>query len=108
MAEVSRVFGGRALVEEFVGGREFNATVMGNDAVTVLPISEIVYSLPPDMPPVLTYAAKWEEGTLYFDGTKVVCPAEVEEEVRARLAQTATAVFKLLIREGYARADMRI
>ena len=74
---VSRAFGGKALVEEFVGGREFNATVMGGDEVTVLPVSEIVYSLPPGMPRVLTYAAKWEEGTLYFDGTRVVCPAEV-------------------------------
>jgi D-alanine-D-alanine ligase len=105
---VSRVFGGKALVEEFVGGREFNVTVMGNDEVTVLPVSEIVFSLPPGMPPILTYAAKWEEGTLYFDGTKVVCPAEVGEEDRARLAQTATAVYKLLIQQGYARVDMRL
>jgi len=105
---VSRAFGGKALVEEFVGGREFNVTVMGNDEVTVLPVSEIVFSLPPGMPPILTYAAKWEEGTLYFDGTKVVCPAEVGEEDRARLAQTATAVYKLLIQQGYARVDMRL
>lgn len=105
---MSRAFGGKALVEEFVGGREFNATVMGNDEVTVLPISEIVYSLPPGMPRVLTYAAKWEEGTLYFDGTKVICPAELGAEDRARLAQTATAVYKLLIQQGYARVDMRL
>jgi D-alanine-D-alanine ligase len=108
VAEVSRVFGGKALVEEFVGGREFNATVMGKDAVTVLPISEIVFSLPPGMPRVLTYAAKWEEGTPYFDGTRVVCPAEVGEEDRARLAQVATAVYRLLIQQGYARVDMRM
>jgi D-alanine-D-alanine ligase len=108
VAGVSRAFGGKALVEEFVGGREFNATVMGGDEVTVLPVSEIVYSLPPGMPPVLTYAAKWEEGTLYFDGTKVICPAEVGEEDRSRLAQTATAVYKLLIQQGYARVDMRM
>jgi len=105
---VSRAFGGKALVEEFVGGREFNVTVMGNDEVTVLPVSEIVFSLPPGMPRILTYAAKWEEGTLYFDGTKVVCPAEVGEEDRAGLAQTATAVYKLLIQQGYARVDMRL
>ena len=104
---VSRAFGGKALVEEFVDGREFNATVMGNDEVMVLPISEIVYSLPAGLPPILTYAAKWEEGTVYFDGTRVVCPAEVGEEDRAQLAQTATAVYKLLIQQGYARVDMR-
>jgi D-alanine-D-alanine ligase len=106
--KVSQAFGGKALVEEYIDGREFNVTVMGNDEVTTLPVSEIVFSLPPGMPRILTYAAKWEEGTLYFDGTKVVCPAEVGEEVRTRLVQTATAVYKLLVQQGYARVDMRL
>jgi len=108
VAKVSRAFGGKALVEEFVGGREFNATVMGNDEIMVLPVSEIVFSLPPGMPQILTYSAKWEEGTVYYDGTKVVCPAEVGEEDRARLAQMAMAVYRLLIQQGYARVDMRL
>jgi D-alanine-D-alanine ligase len=42
------------LVEEFVGGREFNATVMGNTQFTALPPSEIVYTLPEGMPKLLT------------------------------------------------------
>jgi len=108
VAKVSQAFGGKALVEEFVEGREFNVTVMGNDEVTALPVSEIVFSLPPGMPRILTYAAKWEEGTLYFDGTKVICPAEVGEEERTRLVQTATAVYRLLVQQGYARVDMRL
>ena len=108
VAKVSRAFGGKALVEEFVGGREFNATVMGNDEIMVLPVSEIVFSLPPGMPQILTYSAKWEEGTVYYDGTKVVCPAEVGDEDRARLAQMAVAVYRLLIQQGYARVDMRL
>jgi D-alanine-D-alanine ligase len=105
---VSRAFGGKALVEEFVDGREFNATVIGNDEVAVLPISEIIFSLPPGMPRILTYAAKWEEGTPYFDGTTVACPAEIGEELRAELAQTAVTVFKLLVKQGYGRVDMRL
>ncbi len=58
VAKVSRAFGGKALVEEFVGGREFNATVMGNDEIMVLPVSEIVFSLPPGMPQILTYCCQ--------------------------------------------------
>ena len=108
VVKVSRDFGGKALVEEFVGGREFNATVMGNDEATVLPVSEIVYSLPPGMPRILTYAGKWEEGTPYFDGTKVICPAEIGDEERTQLVQTAMAVFRLLVQRGYARVDMRL
>jgi D-alanine-D-alanine ligase len=81
---------------------------MGNDDVAVLPISEIVYSLPPGMPRVLTYAAKWEEDTPYYNGTRVACPAEVGVEESAMLIQTAVAVFRVVAKHGYARVDMRV
>lgn len=105
---VSRSFGGDALVEEFVDGREFNVTVMGNRETMVLPISEIVYDLPPGLPPVLTYAAKWEEDTFYFNRTGVACPADIDVEQSTRLYQTAVDVFHLLVKRGYARVDMRL
>ena len=54
-------YGGNAIVETFITGREFNATVMGNSEFIVLPVSEIVYSLPPGMPEILTFDAKWED-----------------------------------------------
>ncbi|MEJ2740877.1 MAG: hypothetical protein P8105_13820, partial [Dehalococcoidia bacterium] len=55
-----------ALVEEFLDGREYNATVLGNASCTVLPVSEIVYTLPPDMPEILTFAAKWQHESIYY------------------------------------------
>jgi D-alanine-D-alanine ligase len=75
---------------------------------SVLPASEIVYSLPPGMPRILTFAAKWEPDTPYFEGTKPVCPAEVETEERERIAETAVAAFRILGGNGYARVDMRM
>ncbi len=97
-----------ALVEHFLSGREFNATVMGNSRCVVLPISEIVYELAPGIPRILTFAAKWEPDSIYFKGTKVVCPAEVTEEMRTYVAETARKAFKLVIGRGYARMDMRM
>jgi D-alanine-D-alanine ligase len=97
-----------ALVEHFIGGREFNATVMGNSRCTVLPVSEIVYSLEPDIPRILTFAAKWEEDSVYFKGTRVICPAEVDTAYQQNIARTALAAFKLLVGHGYARMDMRM
>jgi D-alanine-D-alanine ligase len=47
VSKICHSFGGDALVAKFLPGREFNATVMGNSELTVLPVSEIVYSLPP-------------------------------------------------------------
>ncbi len=108
VAVVSRSFGGDALVEEFVDGREFNVTVMGNREIAVLPISEIIFDLPAGVPPVLTYAAKWEEETFYFNRTTVSCPADIDVELSASLFKTAVDVFKLVVKRGYARVDMRL
>jgi D-alanine-D-alanine ligase len=96
---------GNALVEEFIDGREFNATVLGG---MVLPVSEIVYSLPKDMPEILTFAAKWEEDSPYYRGTRVVCPAEITAEEQAGISKLALAAFRLLDCRGYARVDMRM
>jgi D-alanine-D-alanine ligase len=101
-------YGGNAIVETFVTGREFNATVMGNSEFTVLPVSEIVYSLSPGMPEVLTFDAKWKPDSSYFKGTKPVCPAEIEAEEQQHIAETITTVYRLLGCRGYARVDMRL
>jgi D-alanine-D-alanine ligase len=101
-------YGGSALVEKFMGGCEFNATVMGNSEFVVLPVSEIVYSLSPGLPRILNFDAKWEEDSPYFHGTQVVCPAKIESEKRECIADTALAAYKLLGCSGYARVDMRM
>jgi D-alanine-D-alanine ligase len=102
-------YGGNAIVETFITGREFNATVMGNSTKLIaLPVSEIVYSLPPGMPEVLTFDAKWKPDSTYFKGTIPICPAEIEVEEQQRIAETITAVYGLLGCRGYARVDMRM
>jgi D-alanine-D-alanine ligase len=105
---VSDCYGGDAIVERFITGREFNATVLGNSKFTVLPVSEIVYCLPPGMPEILTFAAKWEPDSPYFQGTKPVCPANITGEEHDRIARTVTEVYRLLGCRGYARVDLRL
>ena len=105
---ITESYNSGALVEHFIDGREFNATVMGNLRCVVLPVSEIVYSLSPDVPRILTFAAKWEEDSIYFKGTRVICPAEVSAQDREYITRTAMSAFKLLIGQGYARMDMRM
>src|SRR4030042_454304 len=97
-----------ALVERFIGGREYNATVIDGSEFSVLPVSEIVYSLSPEIPRILSFAAKWEPDSTYFQGTKVVCPAKIGTKERECIAGTALAAFKLLGCRGYARVDMRM
>jgi D-alanine-D-alanine ligase len=106
--KISSTYHCGALVEHFLSGREFNATVMGNARCVVLPLSEIVYELAPGVPRILTFAAKWEPDSVYFKGTRVVCPAEVTAAERTYIADTALKAFKLVVRRGYARMDMRM
>lgn len=105
---VSNRYNGGALVEEFIDGREFNATILGDSECIALPVSEIVYSLPSGMPRILNFAAKWDPDSPYFEGTKAICPAEIEAEERTRITATAIAAFRILGGQGYARVDMRI
>jgi D-alanine-D-alanine ligase len=108
VTKISQLFGGDTLVEEFLEGREFNVTVLGNKEPIVLPVAEMVYYLPPELPKLLTFAAKWVEESLYYKGTRATCPAEIGEQERQQISQTAFTAFKLLDCRGYARVDMRM
>ncbi len=106
--KVSALFGGQALVEEFLDGREFNTTVLGNDGPVVLPISEILYSLPAASPRILTFAAKWDVGSVYFESTRPVCPADIGPGLQRQIIDIALSAFDLLGCRGYARVDLRL
>jgi D-alanine-D-alanine ligase len=109
LKKVFNNYGGEeALVEEFVDGREFNATVMGNGRGQVLAISEIAFSLPAGVPRIITFAGKWEPESIYYRGTEVVCPARIAEDERRKIAGAAEAAFRLTGCRGYARVDMRM
>ena len=60
------------------------------------------------MPRILTFAAKWEPHSTYFQGTKAICPAEIGAEMRERIVETSLSVFGLLGCSGYARVDFRL
>ena len=101
-------YGGKALVEEFIDGREFNATVIGNSNCSVLPVSEIIYSLPVEKPRILTFAAKWDENHVYYKNTPVICPAEIDPSEQRAISQVALKAFHITGCRGYARVDMRL
>ncbi len=108
VSAISMRFKKRALVEEFVDGREFNVTVLGTKKPVALPVSEIVYSLAPELPTILTFSAKWDPQSAYYQHTKVICPAEIDKELEERIARTALSAFRLFGSRGYARADFRL
>ncbi|MCX6004254.1 MAG: ATP-grasp domain-containing protein [Chloroflexi bacterium] len=104
---VSSNFGGSALVEEFIDGREFNASILGNDQLSLVEISEITYSLPPELPRLLTFESKWFEETEYYAGTGVTCPAPIDSGLRKTITDIVLTGCKAVGCRGYARVDMR-
>ncbi len=45
---------------------------------------------------------------MYFQGSQVTCPAEIDEDTRQSIAQMSLSAFKLLGCSGYARVDFRM
>src|SRR5205807_6136692 len=88
--EILRVYNQPALVQHFLPGREFNVGILGGSRMRVLPLAEGDYSgLPPEVPAILSYAAKWVETSTEYQKTSVICPAAVEPELARRISDVA-------------------
>jgi D-alanine-D-alanine ligase len=98
-----------ALVEEYIEGRELNVGLLGYKKPIVLPISEIDFSgLTKDMRRIVSYDAKWMQGTVAYTGTKGVCPAKLAPEIEARLKDISLRCFRIFGLRDYARVDFRL
>ncbi len=99
-----------ALVEEFVDGREFNVSVLGDGTDRfALPVAEIDFAgLPAGRPRIVSFNAKWREDTVEYSGTVPVIPAPLPPDVAERLRAVAlTAAAAIGVRD-YARVDLRL
>lgn len=106
---ILRKFNEPAMVEEYIDGRELNVGILGNKNPIVLPISEIDFSgLPDDYPKIVTYEAKWMEGTIEYTGTQGKCPALLSPSAEERVKDIALRAYKLMGCRDYARVDIRL
>jgi D-alanine-D-alanine ligase len=97
-----------ALAEVFVAGREFNISLWG-DPPQVLPLAEIDFSAFTDpYARIVSFAAKWEVNSFEYHHTPVLCPAPVDPDLGARIADAAWRAWAAIGCRGYARVDMRV
>jgi D-alanine-D-alanine ligase len=107
--DIVRTYRQPALAQRFLTGREFNVGILGGNRLRVLPLAEVDYSrLPADIPPIMSYAAKWIETSAEYQNTTVICPADVEPELAERIGQIALLAFRAVGGRGYGRVDMRL
>jgi len=88
-------YSGEALVEEYIPGRELTVGVVDGQ---VLPVVEI------------RTAAQWYDfNAKYVTGdTQYIVPAELDDEITARLQSLALRTFEALDAEGFGRIDFRL
>lgn len=107
--ELVRDYKQPVLVQGFLPGREFNVGIVGGRRPRVLPLAEVDYAqLPPEIPPIMSYAAKWIETAEEYGKTSVICPAIVDPELTREVIATALRAFRAVGAWGYGRVDIRL
>jgi D-alanine-D-alanine ligase len=107
--DVVRAYRQPCLVEGFIAGRELNVALFGFPTARVLPLSEIDFSaLPEGEPRIVSYAAKWHEGSLADRGTKPMLHPELPPGLAVRVRRVAVEAFRALGMRDYGRVDIRL
>jgi D-alanine-D-alanine ligase len=97
-----------AMVEEFIAGRELAVSLWGNRNVNALPVSEDDYSNISDpMHHLLTYDAKWNPESFYYQNISVHCPALLSESDQSSVKQVARQAYKAVGLRDFGRVDIR-
>ena len=97
------------IAEEYIGGREFYVSLMGNLRLTVFPIRELVFGeVPPNEPKIATYRAKWDEEYRKRWGLQNQFAEGLDQALVAHIEQTCKRIYSLLTIDGYARIDLRL
>jgi len=94
--KITEKIGQKALIEEFIKGREITVGIIGYENPIVLPIVEIKYN----SAKTNTFEHKM------YDREIINCPAEFTEEVENRIKTTALNIYKSLNAKDYSRIDM--
>jgi D-alanine-D-alanine ligase len=109
--ERSRALGRPCFAERFIGGREFNLSVLaGPGEVEVLAPAEIDFSaFPPGKARMVGYRAKWIEDSFEFANTPRTFDFRADDApLLAHLETLARTTFAALQLDGYARVDFRV
>ena len=90
----------QVMVEQYIQGRELTAAVLGNEDLQALPLVEII---PDSRYTFFNYEAKYLPGA-----SREICPAEVDEAIRAQAQEYALRAHRCLDLRGYSRTDMML
>lgn len=109
VAEIVTALRQPCLIEQFIEGRELNVAMLGFPTARVLPLSEIDFSrLGPGGTSIVSYDAKWVEGSRDWDGMVPVTHPHLPNGVAARVRRAAVEAFRAVGLRDYGRVDIRL
>ncbi len=97
------------LVEEFLTGKDLTVGIIGNipDSYMVLPIIEEDYSsLPPQLPKICGYEAKWLPDSPYWNLKSI--PADLPDDMEKFIVECCLKLYERLECRDYSRFDWRL
>jgi D-alanine-D-alanine ligase len=107
--EILEVYKQPALVEEYIDGREINVALLGNgNELQALPLSEIIFDFPENIPKIVSFEAKWVEESMLCKKSVGRCPAEVTEKIRNEMVEVAKKAYNAMGCSDYGRVDIRL
>ncbi|HEY1464577.1 MAG TPA: D-alanine--D-alanine ligase [Terriglobales bacterium] len=103
-------FDSPALIEEYIEGREMYVAVLGSyEHAQALPLVELDLSkLPKGTPKIASYDVKFEKDTEAHRLTKSAVVEGFDEEITAKVQETALAAYRAVKLRDYGRIDMRV
>jgi D-alanine-D-alanine ligase len=97
-----------AIVEEYVAGREFYVSIIGNKILEVLPIREMKFGeIAEPESRIATFKAKWDNEYRKKWGIQNVFANNMPEGLEKRLTHICKTAYRALNLNSYARFDIR-
>jgi D-alanine-D-alanine ligase len=109
VSEILERFRQPAIVEEYLSGREFTVSLIGNSEPLVLPIVEVDFSnLPEKALKFDCYEVKWIYDSKLAGYDTTHCPARIDDDLLQKIEETAKRTFEALEIRDLCRMDIRL
>jgi D-alanine-D-alanine ligase len=97
-------------IEDYIDGREFNVSVKAGPAgPEMLPAAEMIFhGYSDDIPRIVSYKAKWVEGTFQYENSKRQFPDDLSPKLTRNIREAVLGCWHAFGLKGYARVDMRV
>jgi D-alanine-D-alanine ligase len=98
-----------AIVEEYIEGREFYVSIIGNKKIKVLPLREMKFGgIAEEERRLATYKAKWDQEYRKKWGIQNFFAGKLPEGIDKKIEETCKRAYRALNMQSYARFDVRL